>query len=168
MAAMTKRQKLWATSALGLILAGIFIGFWREAAMRAGRSMLDFAQDRWSTMKDGDRLDRESRNLAGPSAIDCGRARLEGAMEVNACVLAATNKGRPFRARYVVLAIDARVERALVRAEDGRGYEITFMEGPYVPAESRLSIDECPQPLKLRTTEQALLGGDPITCLADH
>lgn len=84
-------------------------------------------------MKDGDRLDRESRNLAGPSAIDCGRARLEGAMKVSACVLAVTSKGRSFRARYVVFAKDARMERALVRAEDGRGYEISFTEGPYVP-----------------------------------
>jgi hypothetical protein len=165
---MSRHRTLWAIAASAVILAGVFVALWQEAAMFAGRSMLDYAQDRWSTFRYGDRLDRESRNLAGPSAIDCGRAPFEGPLKVNACVRAATKKNAPFRARYVVSAVDARMEKSLVQAADGRAYEITFMEGPYVPPEYRLHEEQCPQPSKLHTTEQATNEGGRLTCLADY
>lgn len=165
---MSRHRTLWAMAASAVILAGVFVALWQEAAMFAGRSMLDYAQDRWSTFRNGDRLDRESRNLAGPSAIDCGRAPFGGPLRVNGCVLTAMKQHVPFRAKYVVLAVDARMETSLVRAADGRAYEITFMEGPYVPSEYRLHEEQCPQPLKLHTTEQASNEGGRLTCLADY
>jgi hypothetical protein len=165
---MSRHRTLWAIAASAVILAGVFVALWQKAAMYAGRSMPDYAQDRWSTFRYADRLDRESRNLAGASAIDCGRAPFEGPLKVNACVLAATKRNAPFRARYVVIAPDARMEKSLVKAADGRAYEITFMEGPYVPPEYRLQKEQCPQPLKLHTTEQASNEGGRLTCLADH
>ena len=165
---MSRHRTIWAIAALVVILCGVFVALWQKAAMYAGRSMLDYGQDRWSTFRYGDRLDRESRNLAGPSAIDCGRAPFEGPLKVNACVLAAAQKNAPFRARYVVIAIDARTEKSLVQAADGRAYEITFMEGPYVPPEYRLKKEQCPQPLSLRKTEQTSYEGDRLTCFANQ
>jgi hypothetical protein len=130
--------------------------------------MLNYAQDRWTAFRYGDRLERESRKLAGPSAVDCGRAPAKGPLRVNACVLKATNQNVSFRARYVVIATDARMETSLVRAADGRAYEITFMEGPYAPPEFRLSRIQCPEPLNLKATEQSSFEGGRLSCLADH
>jgi hypothetical protein len=165
---MSRQRTLWAIAALAVTVGGVFVALWQKAAMNAGRSMLDYAQERWSTIRYGDRLDRETRQLAGPSAIDCGRAPFEGPLRVNDCVLTAIKQNAPFRARYVVIATDAQMETSLVRATDGRAYEITFMEGPYVPPENRLHKEQCPEPLELHTAEQASGDGGRLTCSPNH
>ena len=126
--------------------------------------MLDYASGRWTTLRNGDLLERESRKMAGPAAVDCGRAPLGGPLRVNDCVLSAMREKRPFRARFIVLGIDAHIERALIEAADGSAYEITFMEGPYVPAEYTLYEKQCPEPLKLELTDQGSVEGGRLTC----
>lgn len=164
---MSKFRTVWATIMVAIILAIVFVARWHASAVDANRSMLNYAQDRWTAFRYGDTLERESRKLAGPSAIDCGRAPLGGPLRVNACVLRAIKENSPFRARYVVLGINFPTETSLIRAADGRAYEITFMEGPYVPPEYRLSKRQCPEPLKLEATKQISIDGGRLSCLAN-
>lgn len=82
-------------------------------------------------------------------------------------MLRAIKENSSFRARYVVLAVDARMETSLIRAADGRAYEIMFMEGPYVPPEYRLSKRQCPGPLKLEETDQTSIDGGRLSCLVN-
>jgi hypothetical protein len=164
---MSKFRTVWATTMVVIILAIVFVARWHADAVHTNRSMLDNAQDRWTAFRYGDTLERESRKLAGPSATDCGRAPFGGPLRVNACVLRAIKENSPFRARYVVLATDVRMETSLIRAAEGRAYEIIFMEGPYVPPEYRLSKRQCPEPLKLEATDQASIDGGRLSCLAN-
>jgi hypothetical protein len=126
--------------------------------------MLNYASDRWSTFRHGDPLERESRKIAGPGAVDCGRAPFGGPLRVNDCVLRAVIEKRPFRARFILIGIDYHLETALVGAAEGSAYEITFMEGPYVPPEYRLQQEQCPEPLKLEVTDQGSVNGGRLTC----
>ena len=144
---MSRSRTVWAITVLGAVLAGVFLALWQKAAAYANRPMLDYAQDRWVTLRYGDRLARESRELAGHSAIDCGRAPFGGPLKVNACVLTAMKQHVAFRARYVVLAVDARTETSLVRAADE---------------------EQCPEPLKLEATNQSSSDGGRVSCLANN
>jgi hypothetical protein len=67
-----------------------------------------------------DRLERESKNLAGPSAIDCGRVEISGNPKTATdCALAAQKAGKPFRVRYDLHGVDSEVAVAIVRTPAG-------------------------------------------------
>ena len=166
---MTRRYLLvGAATVIVLMLLLLLFASWQMAASFSNRSMLDYASNRWTTWRHGDLLERESRSIAGPNAVDCGRAPLGGPLRVNDCILKAIKEKRPFGGRYPVLGIDASIETAVVGAADGRVYEITFMEGPYVPPESRLTKEECSQPVKLELTTWNAVDGGRLTCFANQ
>jgi hypothetical protein len=156
-----------AATVIVLMLLLLLSASWWTAASFSNRSMLDYASNSWTTWRHGDLLERESRSIAGPNAVNCGRAPLGGPLRVNDCILKAIKEKKSFRGRYMELGIDFHAETAVVGASDGHAYEIYFMEGPYVPPESRLTKRECPQPLNLVSTKPNALDGGRLTCFPD-
>ena len=163
---MSRSRKIEAGIAVVVLAVLVWlITVWKHEAFYTNRSMLDYASNRWTTLWFGDVLERESRRLAGPGAVNCGRAPAEAAEKVNDCILrAAQQKQRPFWGSYTMGAIDYSVETAVVGTVEGRTYEITFMEGPYVPPESRFSRAECPQPRTLKLTDPRDWDQGRLTC----
>lgn len=166
---MSRYRILGAAIAIALVLlAGIFV-VWRHEAFYSNRSMRDYASNRWTTFWFGDLLKRESRRLAGPSAINCGRAPLGAPERVNDCILkTAHQKDRAFGGRYTMPAKDAYLEMALVGTADGRTYEIIWTEGPCVPPDHRFSQKECPQPRNLKLTAPNGWDRGRLTCFIDR
>jgi len=147
-----------------VLFAGLF-SIWRHEAAYSNRSMLDYASNRWTTLWVGDLLERESRRLAGPGAINCGRASVGAPERVNDCILkAAQQEGRAFWGRYSMPAKDAYLEKAVVGTAQGRTYEIVLAEGPAVSPDARLSESECPQPRNLRLTDPRDWDRGRLTC----
>ena len=81
----------------------------------------------------GDKLERASRQLAGPGAKDCGRVHFNGdGRAASNCALGAFRNKNPFRVRYAlwdVSFVDASKEVSLVGAPDGHVYELTSWFG---------------------------------------
>ena len=63
-----------------------------------------------------DKLETESKRLAGPGAIDCGRVEIKGdPKEATECAIEAQKAAKPFRIRYDLQGIDSFVAVAIVR-----------------------------------------------------
>jgi hypothetical protein len=55
-----------------------------------------------------DKLEIESRRLAGPGAIDCGRVEIKGdPKDATECAVGAQKAAKPFRIRYDLQGIDS-------------------------------------------------------------
>jgi hypothetical protein len=166
---MMRYRILGAAIAITLVLlAGVFV-VWRHEASYSNRSIWNYASNRWTTFWFGDLVERESRRLAGPSAINCGHASLGAPDRVNDCILkAAQQKDRAFWGRYTMPAKDAYREMALVGTADGRTYEVIWTEGPCVPPEDRFSQHECPQPRSLILTDPNGWDRGRLTCFSNR
>ena len=67
-----------------------------------------------------DALDRQSRQLAGPGAINCGRVQLRASAEAaSKCALKAQDARKPFRVRYDLQGVDSEVAIAIIRTPKG-------------------------------------------------
>ena len=72
------------------------------------------------TVQSADLLELQSKNLAGPDAVDCGRVPVGGDPKVaTECALAAQTAGKPFRVRYDIRGIDSFIAVAIVRTPIG-------------------------------------------------
>jgi hypothetical protein len=67
-----------------------------------------------------DLLEQQSKEFAGPGAVDCGRVPIDGDPKVASdCALAAQSMGKPFRVRYHIQGFDSFVGVAIVRTPIG-------------------------------------------------
>jgi hypothetical protein len=99
-----------------------------------------------------DVLERQSQKLAGPHAVNCGEVRVGGNPKAaTECVLAAQQAGRPFRVRYDLQGIDAKVAVAIVRGPAGRVRALSWIGGPNACCISHETVDraDCPLPIYL-------------------
>jgi hypothetical protein len=137
-------------ASLGLFALIAFL-YWSYKPRRLNEPYRHYAAEQWRTFRSGNLLERESRNLVGTAALDCGRVSINGsAAKLNDCVLGALAERRAFKARWQLLAIDAVVEDGLLGTADGRRYQFQYLEGPHVPNWRSVRISECPNPVKLR------------------
>jgi len=78
----------------------------------------------------GDKLDWESRRLAGWNARNCGRVSYDAdASKASECVVKAYRDKEPFRVRYETLSMEQASAFAIVGARDGHLYHIGFLGG---------------------------------------
>ena len=78
----------------------------------------------------GDKLDWESRRLAGRDARDCGRVPIGAeAREASECVAQAFRDKKPFRVRYDTMSVDEASAVSIVGAADGHAYHLRFLGG---------------------------------------
>jgi hypothetical protein len=137
-------------ASLGLFALIAFL-YWSYKPRRLNEPYRHYAAEQWRTFRSGNLLERESRNVVGTAALDCGRLSLNGsAAKLNDCVFGALAERRAFKARWQLLGIDAVVEDGLLGTADGRLYQFQYLEGPHVPNWRSVRISECPKPVKLR------------------
>jgi hypothetical protein len=103
-----------------------------------------------------DLLEKRSRQLAGPNAVDCGRVapRLEPKKATD-CALAANKAGKPFRVRYDMRGIDSFVAVAFVRSPDGTVQGLNYDSDPAGGggrAHEVVGVSQCPLPVHLYAT----------------
>jgi hypothetical protein len=118
----------------------------------------------------GDKLDRDSKRMAGRNAMDCGRVPIGGdAREASNCVLSAVGDKRPFRVRYETTSSDQASAVGLIGARDGHIYHLFFLGGA---PDGRVHfftqsvwVTRCPEPIVFH--KQLDWGRDSgmITCL---
>jgi hypothetical protein len=78
-----------------------------------------------------DKLEIESKRLAGPRAIDCGRVKIKGdPKDATECAIGAQKAAKPFRIRYDLQGIDALVAVAIVRTPSGTVGALTYDSDP--------------------------------------
>jgi len=78
-----------------------------------------------------DRLEKQSKEWAGPQGIDCGRVPVRGDPKAaTACALAAQKAGKPFRVRYDLQGIDSEVAMGIVRTPAGKVIAISYDGDP--------------------------------------
>ena len=78
----------------------------------------------------GDKLDWESRRLAGWNATNCGRVAQDGdARNGSACAVAAFKNRKSFQVRYEMAALDEAYAISIVGAPDGHVYHLGFLGG---------------------------------------
>jgi len=78
-----------------------------------------------------DRLDNESRRLAGPRGINCGRVPVNGdPKSTTRCALKAQEEERPFRVLYDLQGVDSSVTVGVVRTPEGAVCALTFDSDP--------------------------------------
>ena len=78
-----------------------------------------------------DKLEIESKRLAGPGAIDCGRVKIKGdPKDATECAIGAQKAAKPFRIRYDLQGIDALVAVAIVRTPSGTVGALTYDSDP--------------------------------------
>jgi hypothetical protein len=85
-------------------------------------SVLAFLMSDWAGAgnSSSDAMEKGSRDLAGPQAIDCGRVGIhQSPKAATDCALSAFNAGKPFRVRYDFKNIDSSVAAGLIRTPDG-------------------------------------------------
>jgi hypothetical protein len=76
-------------------------------------------------------LELQSKNFAGPAALDCGRVLLNGDPRIaTECALAAQKAGKPFRARYDLQGVDSLVAVAIVRNQVGTVQSLMWDSDP--------------------------------------
>jgi hypothetical protein len=100
----------------------------------------------------GDKLDWESRRLAGPNATNCGRVSVNSdGHKASDCVLASFHDKRPFRVRYQTMSIDEASAIGIVGARDGQLYHLGFLggspDGGVSFSGQHVSIWPCPDPI---------------------
>src|SRR5215470_9596798 len=132
---MKKRLVLAAVSILVLVILSSGLGPYRLC-----QSFVDLV---------GDKLEWQSRSIAGSGALDCGRVESgHDARVANDCVRNALASSKPFRVRYEVQSIDSGISSGLVRSQSGPLYELVFdgnpgHAGPTSLFRQRLAIHAC-------------------------
>jgi hypothetical protein len=98
-------------------------------------------------------LELQSKNLAGPEAVDCGRVLIQGNPKIaTECALKAQKAGKPFRVRFDLQGIDSFVAVGFVRTQDGTVESLMWdsdpsgggRRGPGV-----VFVKKCPEPVRL-------------------
>jgi hypothetical protein len=78
-----------------------------------------------------DKLDIESKTLAGPGTIDCGRVKIKGdPKEATECAIGAQKAAKPFRIRYDLQGFDSLVAVAIVRTPSGTVGSLMYDSDP--------------------------------------
>jgi hypothetical protein len=100
----------------------------------------------------GDKLDWESRRLAGWSARNCGRVGYDSdASKASDCMVKAFRDKEPFRVRYQTISIDEASAFAIVGDRNGHLYHIGFLGGSSDGGVSflaqNISIWRCQEPI---------------------
>ena len=105
------------------------------------------------TVQSADLLELQSKNLAGPEAVDCGRVPVGGDPRVaTECALAAQRAGKPFRVRYDIRGIDSFIAVAIVRTPIGTVGTLQYDSDPRGGggrAHEVVSPKRCPEPVHL-------------------
>ena len=105
------------------------------------------------TVESADLLELQSKNLAGPDAVDCGRVPVGGDPKVaTECALAAQRAGKPFRVRYDIRGIDSFIAVAIVRTPIGTVGTLQYDSDPMGGggrAHEVVSPKRCPEPVHL-------------------
>lgn len=116
----------------------------------------------------GDKLEWHTRSLAGKQAVNCGRVESgQDARAANDCVRNSLALGKPFRVRYKIPTIDSNVSSGLVRAPQGRLYQIIFDGNPGRYSDNtslfrqQIAVEECSTGLRVTY-------GGRLTCIADR
>lgn len=117
----------------------------------------------------GDKLDWESRRLAGWNATNCGRVPVNSdAHKASDCVLAAFRDKRPFRVRYQTLTIDEDSAIGIVGASDGQLFHLGFLggssDGGVSFSRQNVSIWRCPEPITFHTDKDWSHGPGIMSC----
>ncbi len=97
--------------------------------------------------------------LAGPHGVSCGDAKIgQNLAAQNSCVRQLFRGDQPFYASYRLQGIDSKSGVGLVRAEDGRMYQIYFdsmgfepttKKGETLTESGHLIIEPCPLPYRI-------------------
>jgi hypothetical protein len=105
-----------------------------------------------SVLLPGD-LELQSKNFAGPNAVDCGRVLIQGDPEIaTECALAAQKAGKPFRVRYDLQGIDSFVAVAIVRTQVGTVESLMWDSDPSGGGRRGPGVvfpKRCPEPVHL-------------------
>ena len=105
------------------------------------------------TVESADLLELQSKNLAGPEAVDCGRVPVGGDPRVaTECALATQRAGKPFRVRYDIRGIDSFIAVAIVRTPIGTVGTLQYDSDPRGGggrAHEVVSPKRCPEPVHL-------------------
>jgi hypothetical protein len=99
-----------------------------------------------------DRLQIESKRLAGPNAIDCGEVKINGDPKAaTQCAVGAQKAGRPFRVRYDLMGIDSSVALAIVRTPTGTVGALMYDSDPSGGGNVGEAVypKPCPEPVHL-------------------
>ena len=99
-----------------------------------------------------DKLDIESKRLAGPGAIDCGRVKIKGdPKDATQCAIRTQKAARPFRIRYDLQGIDSLVAVAIVRTPSGTVGALTYDSDPSGGGQVGEVVypKRCPEPVHL-------------------
>ena len=96
--------------------------------------------------------------LAGPHGVSCGHAKIgQNLTAQNSCVRRQFRGDQPFYVSYRLQGIDSKSGVGLVRAEDGRmyqmffdsmGFEPTTKKGETLTESGHLIIEPCPRPYR--------------------
>ena len=112
----------------------------------------------------GDAWERQSRNLGGPHALDCGRVRdRRNLTAANECALNAFGQRKPFRVRYDLGGVDSDVSIGLVYTPDGKLYRLDFDGDPIRGqggtswSRQRVGKSACPLPLQMYVNRDGYL-----------
>jgi hypothetical protein len=100
-----------------------------------------------------DLLESQSKQLAGPGGVDCGRV-LAGGDPISAtkCALEAQSSEKPFRVRYDMRGIDSSVAVAIVRTPVGTVGALQYDSDPSGGggrAHEMVYPKRCPEPVHL-------------------
>jgi len=99
-----------------------------------------------------DKLEIESKRLAGPGAIDCGRVNIKGdPKEATECAIGAQKAAKPFRIRYDLQGIDSLVAVAIVRTPSGTVGSLMYDSDPSGGGQVGEVVypKRCPEPVHL-------------------
>jgi hypothetical protein len=112
-----------------------------------------------------DLLERRTRQLAGPDAVDCGRVgpRAEPKKATD-CAITANQAGKAFRVRYDMQGIDSYVAVAFVRLPDGTVEALSYDSDPMGGgghAHEVVGVHKCPAPVQLYATPKGHLSCFP-------
>lgn len=100
-----------------------------------------------------DLLEKQSKRLAGPNAIDCGRVPIRGNPKAATdCALAAQEAKKPFRVLYDLQGIDSGVAVAIVRTDIGTVGALMYDSDPMGGGSRAHEVvypKRCPEPVHL-------------------
>ena len=99
-----------------------------------------------------DKLDIESKTLAGPGAIDCGSVKIKGdPKEATECAIGAQKAAKPFRIRYDLQGFDSVVAVAIVRTPSGTVGSLMYDSDPSGGSHVGAAVypKRCPEPVHL-------------------
>jgi hypothetical protein len=92
-----------------------------------------------------DLLEKQSKQLAGPYAVDCGEVLVGGDPKAATdCALAANKAGNAFRVRYDIRGIDSSLAVAIVRTSIGT---VSMLQ--YDSSLATVFPKRCPEPVHL-------------------